>query len=58
MLGVTVLSLHGMYDKMSPSPPTSMHSKRIDILPSQESGIPIFQEFIEARREGDSSYTP
>jgi hypothetical protein len=25
LLSVTNLSLHGMYDNMSPSPPTSMH---------------------------------
>jgi hypothetical protein len=52
LLGITILPLHGMYGDMSPSPPTSIHSQRIGILPSQERGMPILQECIEVGGEG------
>jgi hypothetical protein len=59
LLGVTILPLCGMCDDVSPPPPTSMHSQRIGISPSQEPEMPILQVCIEVRGEGDmSSHTP
>jgi hypothetical protein len=55
LLGVTIFLLHGMYDKVSPSPPISMHPWRIAIPPSQEPGMAILQECMEVGREGDTS---
>jgi hypothetical protein len=36
LLGVTILLFHGMYDEVSSFSPTSMHSWRIAIPPSQK----------------------
>jgi hypothetical protein len=38
---VTILPLHGMYDEVSPSSPTSMHPWKIAILTSQELGMVV-----------------
>jgi hypothetical protein len=55
LLGVTILPLHGLYDKVSPSPPTSMHPRRIAIPTSQEPRMAILQECIEVGKEDDTS---
>jgi hypothetical protein len=53
LLQVAALPLHEMYDNVSSSPPTSMHSQRIGITPSQELGMPILQECFEVKGERD-----
>jgi hypothetical protein len=59
LLGVTILPLHVVYDKVSPSPPTSMHPQRIAIPSPWEGGMAILQRKIEVKGEGDtSSYIP
>jgi hypothetical protein len=59
LLGVTILSLHGMYDDVSSSLPISMHLGRIGIPPSQKPGMPFPRGCIEVGGEDDtSSYIP
>jgi hypothetical protein len=59
LLEVTILLLHGMHDEVSPSPPTSMHPRRIAIPTSQELGMAILRGYIEVGGESDtSSYIP
>jgi hypothetical protein len=50
LLGITIFLLHGMHDKVSPLPPTSMHPQRIAILSSWEVGMAILQGCIEVGR--------
>jgi hypothetical protein len=54
LLRVTILPLHGMYDEVSPSAPTSLHPRRITIPTSQELGMAILQECIEVGGESDT----
>jgi hypothetical protein len=57
LLGITILALHGIYDEVSPSPPTSMHPRRIAIPPSQELGMTKVK--VKVGGEGDTlSYIP
>jgi hypothetical protein len=59
LLGITILPLHGMYNKVSPSPPTSMHPPSIAIPSSWEVGMAILGESIEVGGVDDtSSYIP
>jgi hypothetical protein len=59
LLRFIILPLHRMYDNVSPSPPISMRSWRIDIPSSQEPGMPILREVIEIGGESDTlSYIP
>jgi hypothetical protein len=53
-LGVTILPLHGMYDKVSPSPPTLMNPRRIAIPTSQEPRMAILQGCIKVGGDGDT----
>jgi hypothetical protein len=55
LLGVTILPLHGMYDEVSSSLPTSMHLQRIAILGSWKAGMAILRRCIEVGGEGDTS---
>jgi hypothetical protein len=54
----TIFPLHGMYDDVSPPPPTSMHFQKIGISPFQELGmwIHILQECIEVGGEGHTTW--
>jgi hypothetical protein len=54
ILGVTILLLHGMYDEVSSTPPTSMDSPRIAIPTSQELGMAMLGGCIEVGGEGDT----
>jgi hypothetical protein len=55
LVGITILLLQVMHDDVSPSPPTSMHSWRIDIPGFWEGGMLILRENIEVGGEGDTS---
>jgi hypothetical protein len=55
LLGITILPLHGIYDEVSPSPPTSMHPQRIAIPSSWEGGMAILRGCMEVGGEGDTS---
>jgi hypothetical protein len=55
LLGVTILPLHGMYDEVSPSPLTSMHTRKIVIPGSWKGRMAILRGCIEVGGEGDTS---
>jgi hypothetical protein len=54
LLGVTIFLLHGMYVEVSPSPPISMHPRRIAIPTSQELGMAIRKGCIEVEGKDDT----
>jgi hypothetical protein len=54
LLGVTILPFHGMHDKVSSSPPTSMHPWKTAIPTFQELGMAILRRCIEVGREDDT----
>ena len=53
LLRVTILPLYGMHDKVSSSPPTSMHPQKTAIPTFQELGMAILRGCIEVGKKND-----